>query len=562
MKFLGKVTLGMHLRRTTIIAIALSMIWVVHASAQSTDAPELDVEQAIDQYLYGNSRQVAAAKTQLVEAGFDAVYPYFQNVLGVESPEYLLAIQLFVLIEDERVVPVLRDHLLDVSEGRLWRYSNVPHWSIRNSVREDVIEAIASFGYAAASDELLFTDTLSADYWRDVAKVFSNIEGDEATLVLLDLLQSGLSSAVGYAASALARRDPSLAMPHLEIAFKSTRYRISRQSILNVLKGLWGPVDAERRAFALVTADPITDWHFVRAVAHLPHLREMMSDYQRNYLKHIELIPEQYARAIYWCHSVQVSALGPVAGAEPMWDDAARRWVDTNRDAIVRDLMRLYEMWGRIEEGGFSIYPSDAQVLTYLKATESLQWLRDSFVYSPGNRYTGEGSYPFSYSDAGPFPYHSVLAEAIEYLTRKPIAEAIQVTDEEVDMLSRFVHGESSKPADAQTALHRLFQLAPEVAQAESLDAFRRSGPEHNRDFVITIDGFILKSSPTTQELRELLGPPAESEEREWAYRIGRSQGSGFSKGGEYKVYFWENRLVRTEILETQWSGGLAPWGP
>ena len=554
--------LGMHLRRTAIIAIALSTIWFVRPSAQFRDTPKLDVEQAINGYLYGNSGQVATAKIQLEEAGFDAVYPYFHDVLRIESPEYLRAIQLFVSIDDERVVPVLRDYLLDVNEGMFWRRNDDPLSSVRTSMRQDVIEAIALFGYGSASRWLLSVDTQDGYYWGDVAHIFRNIEGDEATLVLIDLVQTGLSPTVSYAATALVRRRPLWAMPHLETAFKSTPSKSSRLEILKVLKELWEPEESENREFDLATRAPITDWNSVRTASRSPYFRDLLTDYQRNFLDNIEQIPECYARAIYWCHGVQVSVLGPICEGEPMWDDGARHWVDTNRDAIIGDLMRPYEMWGRIQEGSFSIYPSDAQVLAYLKATESLQWLRGSFVYSPGNRYTGEGSYPFSFSDGGAFPYHNVLGEAIEYLTGKPIAEAIQPTDEELDTLIRYVRGDSENHADRETALYRLFRLVPEIARTEALTAFRRSGPEHYRNFVITIDRFISESSPTTQEILELLGPPAEREGNEWTYKIGPAQSFSFSKGGEYKLFFSENRLMSTKILEIEWTGELVPWQP
>lgn len=552
--------LGLHFRRTTIMAIALSTIWFVRAPAQSTDTPELDVRKAIDTYLYGNPGQVASARTRLVEAGFESVYPYFQDVLRIESPEYLRAIQLFVSIDDERIVPALRDYLLDVNDGRFWRQSDDPLSSVRTSMRQDVIEAAASFGYATASEVLLSADTQDGYYWGDVAHIFRNIDGDDATLVLIDLVQTGLSPTVSYAATALVLRRPLWAVPHLETAFKSTPSKLSRLEILKVLKELWKPEESENREFELVTRTPITAWYFVRTASRSPHLRDLLTHYQRNFLDYIEQIPECYARALYGCHGVQVSVLGPVCEGLPMWDDAARHWVETNRDAIIDDLMKPYEIWGRIEEGSFSIYPSDAQVLAYLKATESFQWLRDSFVYSPGNRYTGEGSYPFSFSDGGAFPYHKVLGEAIEYLTAKPIAEAIQPTDDELDMLSSFVRGESLKHADRETALYRLFRLAPDVARTEVLQAFRRSGPEHYRNFVITIDGFISDSSPATQEILELLGPPAEREVNEWTYKIGPAQSFSFSKGGEYRLFFVGNRLVDTEILAIGASGELEEW--
>ena len=82
----------------------------------------------------------------------------------------------------------------------------------------------------------------------------------------------------------------------------------------------------------------------------------------------------------------------------------------------------------------------------------------------------------------------------------------------------------------------------------------------HYRNFVITIDGFISDSSLATQEILELLGPPAEREGNEWTYKIGPAQSFSFSKGGEYKLFFVENRLVDTEILEIGASGELEEW--
>lgn len=513
-------------------------------------AAAADVQSLVEQYLWGTPNESAAAAGRLTALPLDEVNPVLAAVIEPESLDYLNAIQLYTQFDDPATIRVLVDFLVEYAEDT-WMRSK-PYHDFIFELHETVISAVSSYGYDAAEPYLAQETTQHDYFWDAIARIYSKTGDHRAMRSLVDLARDGDEYTARSAASGLIRNEASWLVPELEIAYKAAPRRSSRYGILGVLRELWETNLAKEREFRLVTSDPIVDWYDVTCLSQEGFDRRL-TDFQRKFVKNIEQIPEYgYARAVYQCNALSMTDYVSTGNDESVWSLEQQDWVMENREAIVDELMRPYRMWGVRVENAFAIYPSNAQVLAYLEADEALPWLRDSFVYSAGNHFTGEGAHPFSYFREGPFPYHDVLGGAIEYLTGKPLSDAIVLTPAELDFLIEDRISAQFSP----TWLFRLYCLQPERAKEELFRLFRECGPEHDLNLAITIVDALRGLELSKQEIVRRLGPPSYTRGSHWRYSVAPYRETAKEKVAyTLRPTFSDDRLADIALLKETEEG-------
>ena len=338
-----------------------------------------------------------------------------------------------------------------------------------------------------------------------VRLVFENFTSAAAKKELIALLDAQDERILKISAQALMKHGDSSAAPALTKAME----RVQDDHIRwNIARALWKVGANDRSAEAILNvARKYKGQHKdeLFAIVDDPIGRRHMTEAERlDFLLYYKL-----ALAVAGPHALEFS-LNPREEFERelLSDNDDRLFLEKRRSQVV-DIMLV-----RLHDGGSKVA---AFLLGYFMEPKALPDLQKWFIETD-NFYGWEGNWnQLAYNQ---FPTHHCYEEAIKHITRKPINEVIELTDEQVTQLVQ-AYRQAKSYGDA-SKLYVLFRLKPHIAREEAAQKFRNSTKEKRFRFCLLMPD-LLPTELLLTDVRRLLGEPDKVRESLWFYDCGTS---------------------------------------